>query len=205
GIGLRNQRVLQFFGRVLWDLYPGSFRFDNNSYQGSIGVRYKPFTTQNLVVGVEKLFRMGSNAVNSFLLRTLYSWSPSAVRHPALLSRSYTLSYLDAAYSVQTPSYLSFYGEMRQGVNLKLTDSLVLSPHVVADLRYLNHEVPWNSYYEIGGGASLRYFFNENEYETYRSDLELLLQYKRGRFWNDSHSSEREPFGGVTFSMLFHF
>ena len=56
----------------------------------------------------------------------------------------------------------------------------MLIPHLVLDGRYQTLDPDRNAYLEGGLGASLKYFFNATRYETPRSSLELLIQYKIG-------------------------
>jgi hypothetical protein len=56
----------------------------------------------------------------------------------------------------------------------------MLAPHLVLDGRYQTFDSDRNAYLEGGLGASLKYFFNATRYETPRSSLEFLIQYKIG-------------------------
>ena len=73
-LGFRDERIFQIFGRVLWNVVPQSLRFDEDSFQGGFGLRYKPLKTQNLWLQGERLVHFGENAIDSWLLRLLYSW-----------------------------------------------------------------------------------------------------------------------------------
>src|SRR5437867_4509899 len=58
GIGFRDERIFQIFGRFLWSTEPRSLNVDDDSLQGSLGVRYKPFRQLNAYVSVERLFKI---------------------------------------------------------------------------------------------------------------------------------------------------
>ena len=73
-IGFRDERIFQVFTRVLWNIKPTSMRFDEDSFQGGVGLRYKPLKTQNFYLWGERLFKMGDKALDDWLLRLLYSW-----------------------------------------------------------------------------------------------------------------------------------
>ena len=73
-LGFRDERIFQVFTRVLWNIKPGSMRFDEDSFQGGVGLRYKPLKTQNFYLWGERLFKMGDKALDDWLLRLLYSW-----------------------------------------------------------------------------------------------------------------------------------
>src|SRR6185295_1631585 len=97
----RNERVLQVFARVLWNLQSGSLRIDRTSYQGAAGVRYKPISSQNLFVGAEKLFRLGSASDSNVLLRALYSREQGHELGPGKALSRYSLIFADAGYFVK--------------------------------------------------------------------------------------------------------
>jgi len=60
---------------MLWSNRPGSLAIESDSLQGGLGVRYKPLRDQLWYLSAERLFRIGDNAQNSWLLRASYGWS----------------------------------------------------------------------------------------------------------------------------------
>jgi hypothetical protein len=88
---------------------------------------------------------------------------------------------------------------------VRLAGPLLMTPHLVIDGRYRNETSLTDSYLEGGGGLSFRYYFNENLYESYKSGLEFLIQGKGGFFFRQPPTAERTRFGGLVFSVLFHF
>jgi hypothetical protein len=154
---------------------------------------------------VEKLFRIGDDSLDDLLVRSLYSWSSGYQRAPEHAPLNFTFIFGDAAYFLNHPQTLAVYGEFRQGINIKLGGPLLMTPHFVVGGRYLNQITPSDSYWEAGGGVSFRYYFNQNRYESYRSALEFLIQGKGGTFLRQPPGIKDKQFGGLVFSLLFHF
>ena len=179
-VGFRDERILQFFTRLLWTTQPRSLDIDEDSLQGSIGLRYKPFKTQNFFLSAEKLFKVGRNSDDNWLLRALYGWGYDTDLRPDRLYWNYTLVYGDLGYFIEAPSTWAYYGEVRQGLTFNIGNSLLISPHLVIDGRVQSPDPGQISYFEGGGGVSFKYLFNETSYEAYRSSIEVLLQYKAG-------------------------
>jgi IS1 family transposase/tetratricopeptide (TPR) repeat protein len=180
GIGLRDERIFQILGRFLWSTEPRSLNVDVDSLQGSVGVRYKPFKQVNAYVSAERLFKIGSQAENNWLLRVTSGWDQGTRLKIGESLWPYSLLYGDLGYFVEHSSRVAFYGEARQGLALKVGNAVMLTPHLVLDGRYQTLNPNRNAYLEGGLGASLKYFFNPTRYETPRSSLELLIQYKIG-------------------------
>ena len=180
GIGFRDERIFQIFGRFLWSTEPRSLNVDDDSLQGSLGVRYKPFKQLNAYVSAERLFKIGQQAENNWLLRVTYGWDQGVRLKTGESLWPYSLLYGDLGYFVEHPSNVALYGEARQGLALKIGNALMLTPHLVLDGRYQTLNPHRNAYLEGGLGASLKYFFNATRYAMPRSSLELLIQYKIG-------------------------
>ncbi len=204
-IGFRDGRVFQVFGRVLWNVEPDSLRFDEDSYQGGVGARYKPFKRHNLFFSGEKLFRIGDDADDNWLLRALYSWDDGLTLKPGEKDWNYTLLYADAAYFVDSPDYWAYYGEVRQGRTFNFDDCFLVTPHLVVDGRYQDRGAATGSYIEGGAGVSFRYLFNDSYYEVHRSSFELLVQYKAGRFYHHASEIEDDSFDGVVITGIVRF
>ncbi len=205
GIGFRDERIFEVFGRILWNLFPDSLRFNDESYQGGLGVRYKPFKSQGLFFSGEKLFRIGDSSTDNWLLRALYSWQRGAELRPREFRKNYTLFYADAAHLARHPRSWSFYGEARQGVNFRATENLNITPHLVLDGRYLDRPEANSNYLEPGVGLSFRYKFNQDQYTAPSASFELLIQYKATRFFRQPPPFRNNTVGGLSITGVFHF
>lgn len=178
-IGLRNRRTFHLFGRLLWSMKPNSFSIDSDTYQGSFGVRYKPFKLHDFNLSAEKLFKIGKHAQNDWLIRGLYQWSDGYDLRLDRQHWNYTSLFTDIGYFIKSPGAVSFYGEFRQGYSYNLWN-LVLTPHAVIDGRIQSHDDNDLSYMAAGVGLSFKYFFNQTRYTVPQSYIELLFQYKAG-------------------------
>lgn len=176
-LGFQDEKTLQVFGRLLWSNRPSSLDIDDQSVQAGVGIRYKPLRDYSLYLSAEKLLKIGSQAIDDWLLRTLFGWSTPLLMSPAFTDWNYTSVYTDLGYFIDKDIW-AFYGEARQGWTFRVMDWLLLTPHAVIDGRTQTRDVNDISYLEGGGGVSARFLFNETKYETYRSSFELLLQYK---------------------------
>jgi tetratricopeptide (TPR) repeat protein len=200
-IGFRDERIFQVFGRLLWNFEPGSLELDDDSLQAGVGIRYKPLKTQNLFLSAERLIAIGDAALDDWLLRALYSWEYAPVTRPHGSLSNYTTLF---GYFVDH-SIWALYGEARQGVTWHAASKVLVTPHVVLDARYQDSRGPTDSFVEGGAGVSLRYLFNESQYEGYRSSAELLLQYKAGRFFERSHAGPDDDFHGLVITGVLRF
>jgi adsorption protein A len=202
-LGFRDERIFQIFGRVLWNVKPTSLRFDEDSFQGGIGLRYKPLKTQNLWLQGERLVRMGDNGLNTWLLRLLYSWDHGYDLQPGEKCWDYTYFYGDGAYFTQMPGTWAYYIEARQGITFNYRDRLLVSPHVEADVRYQDPLTTNSSYLEGGIGLSLRYLFYQPKYEVHRASFEVLSYYKWGDFLKRGFSPKGSPYNGLFITGIF--
>ncbi len=204
-IGFRDERIFQVVARLLWNFEPESLEIDEGSLQVGLGVRYKPLRTQNLFVSAERLFAIGKDTTDDWLLRALYSWE-----HRPLLGKpdwphwNYTTVFADVGYFVEQSLWV-LYGEARQGVTFRIANQVLLTPHVVVDTRYQNSRGPMDSFVEGGGGLSLRYLFNESRYEGYRASVEVLIQYKAGDFFNGPRGASDGSYHGLVLTGVLRF
>ena len=203
--GFRDERIFQIFTRVLWNIKPGSMRFDENSFQGGVGLRYKPLKTQNFYLWGERLFKLGDKALDDWLLRLLYSWDYGYDLKPGHSWWNYTFLYGDAAYFTKAQGTWAYYGEIRQGVTFNLNDSVLFTPHLVADVRYQDPLRLNSSYLEVGGGLSVKFLLLETRYEVHRASFEILAYYKHGNFLNRGFNFSGDKYDGFFLTGIFHF
>lgn len=184
-IGYVDGRILQVFTRMLW-ANDNDMVIKSDSLQGGAGVRYKPLKEQNLYVSFERLFSIGADADNTFLLRAQYGLQYGNDIEIGRKLYYYSLTYADLGYFASGTTNLAFYGEVRQGLTFNIDNAFMISPHLIIDGRAQSHETNDLSYLEGGPGVSFRLPFNETKYEAYRSSAELLIQY-RANFINASN------------------
>jgi hypothetical protein len=177
-IGYVDGRTLQGFARTYFNYAPETVDPQGNSFQGGVGIRYKPLSDYNLVLSGEHLFKIGSNAQNNWLARAAFSTSTGYAGYivePVAGRPRYSLFYVDLAGTVASPHQYLTYADGREGLNFALADRLVVSPFVYGIFRG-NYGVGANTSAEAGLGLSLRGFFdfNEDEYHAPRGAVELL-------------------------------
>jgi len=172
-IGYVDGRILQGFARTFFSYAPGTISPQGNSFQGGVGLHYKPLRDYNLVLSGERLIKFGANAVNNWEGRVSFSTSTGYEVDPVASQSWYSLLYVDLAGTAQSPHQVLTYLDGRGGVNFKFPDQMVISPFVYTIFRG-NYGIGANTSAETGLGASLRGFFYEDKYHAPRDAVELL-------------------------------
>ena len=179
GIGYRNGKTLRFYGRALWSAKAESPGIAAETVQGGFGAAYKPVAEANLYLGLERLFKIGSQSQNNWLARASWGYSDGYDMTPNLASWNQTIVYADVAYLLQEERTRSVYAEVRQGHAFSFHQSTTVTPHFTLAGRRQYPDPYDASYLEAGAGAALKFLFNETRYEAARSSGELVLQYRR--------------------------
>lgn len=181
-----------------------SVRIPSEAVQGAAGVRAKPWSSQNVVVGVEKLFKLGEDSEDNLLFRLMGSWGSEIKPYEA--DWFYWSVFLEADYFAMAPARAAFTGEIRAGWtwNVNKKNTVLVTPHVVANAIHWT-DVEYVSYREVGPGLSLRFLFNETKYETAGTELEFLLQYKVGETFNTSGRSQERNTHALFSTLAFRF
>ena len=176
--GLGHGRTIQAFGRVLWGYKPDSLRIRSNSYQGGVGIRAKPFASQNLVLSFERLVSLGSAARDDWLARIGYSWSLGTGFDPFRASWPYVTVYGDAALAFPTGPDLFLTGEIRAGQSWRIGDRFSVTPHLVVVGSRQEDGAVTTRLIETGPGISLKYYFGDSAYRAFGANAEVLVQYR---------------------------
>jgi tetratricopeptide (TPR) repeat protein len=172
-IGYVDGRILQGFARTFFSYAPNTIRPEGDSFQGGVGIHYKPLSDYNLVVSGERLIKFGANSINNWEGRLSFSTSTGYELDPIASRSRYSLLYLDFAATPQSPQQILTYADGREGVNFQFADRMVISPFVYGIFRG-NYGVGANTSAESGIGASLRGFFYEDKYHAPWDALEVL-------------------------------
>jgi hypothetical protein len=141
--------------------------------QMAVGIRYKPLAAQNLSFSGERLFQLGGELPNSWLLRALFSKEGGTDLQPDRQWRRYWLAYGDLAGFIGRYGSLLAYGECRYGVSLSLNGSWAVRPHVgvVARRAFIGSA---GDAIQLGAGAGItRYFRGSHDGRV--SSLEVRL------------------------------
>jgi len=201
-IGMRDDRILELVGRINWVLNRDSLNIDPDSGQGAVGLRYKPFKSQNIFFGGERLIKIGKLAEDNWLLRAMGSWTDGYDLDPERQNWNFSYLYLEADRYLENPSRFFFTGEARQGWTFKVARNAMLTPHAVADARVWTPDDNQLSVWELGLGISFKYLFNEDKYRTPRSYVEFLAQYKAGQLYN---RKTNQSVDGIYLTTIVHY
>ena len=172
-IGYVDGRIFQGFARTFFSYAPGTISPQGGSFQGGVGIHYKPLRDYNLVLSGERLIKFGANAVNNWEGRISFSTSTGYEIDPVASQSWYNLLYVDLAGTAQSPHQVLSYADGRWGVNFKFADRMAISPFVYGIFRG-NYGIGANTSAETGIGASLRAFFYEDKYHAPQDAVELL-------------------------------
>ena len=202
-IGFRDERIFQGFVRVLWGNHPGSLDVNSGTFQGGAGIRYKPLKSHNFWLSGERLFKIGDQSMNDWLVRALYSWDDGYDLKYNKPRWNYSFIYAEGDYFFQ--GIWAYYWEARQGITFNYRNKLLITPHFVADMRYQDPCKPASAYLEGGAGLSIKFLYRESHYEINRSSLELLVQYKFGRFITQGVALNGNNYNGVNILLVNRF
>jgi tetratricopeptide (TPR) repeat protein len=177
--GFRNGQFVEAFARGFTTLdndAPGAMT-GGDSFVGGIGVRWKPLTSQNLVLSFSRVF--GPNVDDDWLAQV--GWS---------LDRGTDLrvdvpSWWTTRISAEVGHYLENgntygVGQLMFGRSYVVGASgrTVLFPHGVLAAEYSSNDPSEDFSAGIGAGVSLRQWFREDVYHAPRSYVDLTLQYR---------------------------
>ena len=176
--GFRNGQFVELFARGFMTLHAeNGGGTGGDSFQGGVGVRWKPLTTQNLVVSFSRTF--GPNVNDDWLAQVGYSWD-----HGTDLR-------------VDVPSWWTtrLYGEIGRYLENEVTYGIasamvgrsyvvggdgrtVVFPHLFAGVEHTSDLANDKTAAGAGPGVSLRRWFREDAYNAPRSYWDLTVQYR---------------------------
>ncbi|MFL9926831.1 tetratricopeptide repeat protein [Herbaspirillum lusitanum] len=178
--GYQNGRTFEVFGRVFQTLQDKSGGgTGTQTAQATVGARWKPFTSQNVVVSFGRLIPIGSQASSDWLGQIAYSdgiGTDLRVDRPSWWTTQW---YAEAGRYFQHPQTYGL-ASLQAGRSFRLDDispRLVVFPHVTLNTDY-NSLNSTRMATGFGPGVNLRYWFREDTYHAPRSYLELSLQYR---------------------------
>jgi tetratricopeptide (TPR) repeat protein len=180
----RSDDALQFAARLLWTNAPSGLAIASRSLQGGLSARYKPLTQANFFVGAERLFKIGTDARNDWLLRSSFGLGHEVER--ADKTRwNYWQFYADVGYFVSAGTEAT-YLEFRRGLTLPATANLMITPHVILAYRQQSPDPSKTSISEGGPGVSFKYLFDGTRYQPHGPTFDAQLQY-RARISGQGH------------------
>ena len=191
--------IIELYARAYETLYSKAGNTTGTpSLEGALGVRAKPFASQNLVFAFERIVPLGSAVQPDWLGRIAYSngfGTDLRVDAPSWWTGQL---YAEAGHYVTHPdNYATFSGELGRSYRLDAIDPhLVAFPYAVLGGDY-NTQINNRASMGAGAGVNLRYWFREDAYHAPRSFVDLSLQYRlkivgddraKGVFFNASFS-----------------
>ncbi len=174
-----SRRGLSLIGRIMSvgsvaEGQAGTAGLQGALSQAAVGLRYKPFVTENLNVSFERLFQLGGGLPNSWLARALYGKETGADLKPDRRAQAYGLIYGDLAGFIGPYPSLLAYGETRLGVSVGLGNSWIVRPHVIALGRHdLLGSAP--DAIQAGAGVGLAHYFRDPGFVGPAPSLELRV------------------------------
>jgi adsorption protein A len=176
--GWRNGEFVELFARgftTLDDRAGGATGGD--SFQGGVGARWKPFTTQNLLVSLSRTF--GPEVNDDWLAQIGYSWDVG--NDLRVDRRSWNTVRLYAEIGRYLENDVNYgIGSLMLGRSYLLggTTRTVLFPHLFAGVEYDSSLAREKTAAGAGPGVSLRHWFREDKYTAPRSYFDLTMQYR---------------------------
>ena len=170
----------------LYSRYMGNLRSAPQDAQGwessqlTLGVRAKPFGSQNFIVAAERWVKLGDASRNDWLLRAAYSYTKD-IYGPVNRDRWMTGDlYLEAGRFLESREKYAT-GELRYGPQWRLqgsdTGDWGLWGYGVAAAEY-NSSFRRSSASSAGVGVSLRRWLREDRTHAGRSWVDFTLQYR---------------------------
>jgi cellulose synthase operon protein C len=147
--------------------------------QGMTGVRWKPFGAITLVFEADRLFKIGSQSNDDWLLRTAFFHGVGTDLRVDVSTWMTWQFYADFNHFVNIHENIAS-ADLRIGQSFRLDsiDSrLVLFPHLGFFANYDN-KLAIPQAYAVGPGATLRYWFREDRYTAPMSYVDLTAQYR---------------------------
>ena len=174
----REGRMVQVFVQAFETLHSGSpGETGEPTLQGAIGVRAKPFASQNLVLAAQKLVRLGTFALDDWLFRAAYSLDEGTDLRPWQNDWPWWSLYTEGDSFARSGRYLHQL-EIRAGHAWRLPTAggrNVLAPHLVLAGDYDSRLEPGVAG-GVGAGVSIRHWFREDAHRAPASWIELTLQ-----------------------------
>ncbi|MBL8628365.1 MAG: hypothetical protein JNM81_01970 [Rhodospirillaceae bacterium] len=198
-IGNVAGRTFQVYSRVSLNTLAGGDALQSNSTQGALGARYKPLADTNMVVAAEHLFKIGSGAINDWLLRAGYSAGLNTDIDPVSGPIPIAQLYAEADYLLDQGRSIGVM-EGRYGYETRVS----LASQNLRVSAFLNASANYDSAdsrkfaVAAGPGVGLRYWFRESQNRAPASYVQADVIY---RF----NATQAKRNGGLVLQISFGF
>jgi hypothetical protein len=174
--GFRNGRFVEVFLRGFETLHSEQGgATGGDSFQGALGVRWKPFTQHNAVLSFSRVF----GSTNDWLAQAAYSLDLGTDLRVDVPSWWTTRVAAEVGRYTQHPQTYGL-ASLMVGRSWRLGDAdsrNVLFAHGVVTGEY-NSTLTDKTSFGAGPGVSLRHWFREDKYNAPRSYVDVTLQYR---------------------------
>lgn len=184
------KNYIYFYVRGLSGVKDQSIALEDETWQPSLGIRYKPFRDQNLTFSVEHMFKGGDRTREDTMVRSSWGFFDDYHFHPIETDYWHKSLFLDAAYYIEDEIY-SFYANYEHGYIKKVSDETALMPYVstsatIHNDNFRNDQV---KNFDIGLGVSYFFWLNERPYKPHQFTGRFSIE-ARQSLYNDNTDDE---------------
>ncbi|OQY45034.1 MAG: hypothetical protein B6240_09430 [Desulfobacteraceae bacterium 4572_87] len=159
------------YGRFLWTNKNRSLAVEKDLSQAGLGFSIKPLGDYDLHLSMERIFKVGSDTLDDWMVRAGSSFSEGTYWHPATSAWAYYDLYLDAAYLlVSGQHYLT--SNLQWGRAYKLRDAWAVVPYFTAGAVDSNG----NTWIDAGAGLTLAIWGFEDRDHAHRLLTRITLE-----------------------------
>ena len=197
-LGYRNGKLFEVYARLLGTPYSRAGGLTGaDSLQGSVGMRLKPWSNENLVLAATRLFPVGSLTASDWLAQLAYFKGEGGELRNDTSDWWTAQVYGEAGRYFRNPqNYAAANARLGRSYRLdSVSPYLVAFPHAVLAADY-STAYTQRSAIGAGAGVQLRYWYRQDSLNAHRSYVDLSLQY-RARLSGDEQRAK-----GTFFSVL---
>jgi hypothetical protein len=176
--GWRNGEFVEFFARgfMTLDNEAGGFT-GGDSFSGALGARWKPFSSQNLMLSFSRVF--GPEVNGDWLAQVGYSWDyGNDLRVDAASWWTHRFYGEVGHYLQEGNTYGLGYVHLGRQYLVGNSGRTTLYPHLFAGIEYNSADLVERTSAGAGPGVSLRHWFREDTYAAPRSYWDVTAQYR---------------------------
>ena len=174
----RAGRGATLYARASQNFEDGTLQFADDALQLGVGVRWKPFESQDFSLAGERLVAGGDLARDAWLLRASWGWTQGGDWNPTADRWVYTSLYGDLAWIPDEPAFTSAYASARHGLRFRTGEGWALTPYLTAAGQISDDSLATRERLEAGVGLMLSRWSGGDRYRAYprRTDFELEVR-----------------------------
>jgi tetratricopeptide (TPR) repeat protein len=179
-VGMRGGTGVELYARASSALYDGTGgSTGNDTLQGALGVRWKPFSQQNVILAAERFVPLGRDSRSDWLLRAAWSDGEGGDLRAGQRDWRYWQVYAEGDYFIERPQKLASF-EARYGRSYRagpIDSRFTVTPFAALAGNY-DTDYAQRSTLGVGPGVALRYWFREDATHAPRSFVDFNVQYR---------------------------